>query len=138
MASAYNKYGSKINWVYEGDITSSTNVTKGKENPGVTVRDKSGKVSVYINSYAFSNQGLAYLVIGHEFVHANLLLNAQFDKWALKYDPVIAGAISEFYAYAWQTRASYLLGISDYGGADQMIKYVPFIPMAEIINYSKR
>lgn len=138
MASAYNKYGGKINWVYEGDLTSLTNVTKGKDSPGVTVRDKSGKVSVYINSYAFSDPGLTYLVIGHEFVHANLLLNGQFDKWSLKYDPVIAGAISEFYAYSWQSGASSLLGISDYGGTNQAIRYVPFVPMSELINYSRR
>jgi RHS repeat-associated protein len=138
MPSAYRKYGNKINWVYEGDPSSPTNVTKGKNNPGVTTRDENGKVSVYINSYAFLDHDLAYLVIGHEFIHADLLLNLQFDKWEANYGLPIAEVVSEFYAYAWQSRTSHLLGMFDYGAGDQAIKYSQYTPMAELIKYSKR
>ena len=90
FGSAYKKYGDKIKWEYEGDPDAKINHTKGEGNPGTTERDKGGQVTVYINSFAFSDPEYAYLVIGHEFVHANLILNKQYDKWALKYDPAIA------------------------------------------------
>lgn len=77
-------------------------------------------------------------MIGHEFVHADNYLNGQYDRWGLKYDYAIAGFISEFYALAWQSRASYLLGLDDHGGTNQLINYVPFLPMGVLIDYSKR
>jgi len=137
MASAYRKYGDKISWIYEGDPNSPTNMTKGEKNPGITYREN-GKVIVRINSFAFTDPGWTYLVIGHEFIHADHLMNNQYDKWAAKYDDAVAAALTEFHAYAWQTKVSSWLGYDSHGSIEMLFKYIPFVPMQEIANYAKK
>jgi hypothetical protein len=138
FASAYRKHGSKITWVYEGDPNSLTNVTKGEQNPGVTRRTSDGKVTVYINSFAFKSNEWAYLVIGHEFVHADHFVSKQWDRWALKYDRVMASAISDFYAYSWQAQTAALLGYGDRGGLTSAVNHAIVIPFETLIEYSNR
>lgn len=81
------------------------------------------KVQVYINPFAFTAQSYAYLIIGHEFVHAKHRSDGTRLQWNADYGNTMGHNLSEYYAYEWQLLTAQSLGYPYYGAIEGFNKY---------------